>query len=346
MKEYYNCSLFQNNNFEITDSFLINQEEILLKNALTNNNFSFNKILVEYSCKWIKQLNWNSELPTIIIPIKDNLELLQKTLTNLNEFQLNQICNIIVVDDRSKNDIKSMVLNNNLSYLRVDNEKGFNFSMLNNIAAFLTYKLGGKEIILWNSDLWCVKKQYFIELLKRHRENNSTISGSKLIYPPIEHSMNKEIDSDNIRNHFPKMLNGAWRNTVQFGGSYWINTSNRSSLFYSPLHRRRFNKINDVIANSDHTDTFVTGALQLIDLEWFITTGGLNPSLSKNFQDVDLCLRAIEEEKNVYYFGKNIYFYHDESLSLIKEGKNDLQFQSDHVLFSKLWNDKIVSLVI
>jgi len=343
MKSYYNCSLFENKNFEITDSFIINQEEILLKNALTNNNFSFNKILVEYKCRWIKQLNWNSDLPTVIIPIKDNLELLQKTLINLNEHEITKMCNVIVVDDRSKNDIKNIVLNNNLSYLRVDNEKGFNFSMLNNIAAFLTYKLGGKEIILWNSDLWCVKKQYFIELLKRHRENSSTISGSKLVYPPIEHSMNKELDNDNIKNHFPNMLNGAWRNTIQFGGSSWIPTN---MIRLSPTHNLRFKKLEDKRVDCDKGDTFVTGALQLIDLEWFIKIGGLNPSLSKNFQDVDLCLRAIEEEKNVYYFGKNIYFYHDESLSLIKEGKNDLQFQSDHVLFSKLWNDKIVSLVI
>ena len=81
-------------------------------------------------------------------------------------------------------------------------------------------------------------------------------------------------------------------------------------------------------------------------LDWFVKNGGLNPSLSKNFQDVDLCLRAIQQNKKVFYFGKDIYFYHDESLSLTKEGKNDLQFQSDHVLFSKLWNDKIVQVVI
>ena len=83
----------------------------------------------------------------------------------------------------------------------------------------------------------------------------------------------------------------------------------------------------------------------MIDLEWFITNGGLNPSLSKNFQDVDICLRANEQNNSVYYFGKDIYFYHDESVSLIKEGKNDTQLVSDHVLFGKIWNEKLYSLV-
>lgn len=345
MKSFYNCSLFENQQFEITENFTIQQEELLLKNALSNNNYSFDKVLVNYECKWQKQKNWQNNVPTIIIPIKDNTDLLEKTAKNLISYNINKMCNVIIVDDRSIKDIKNIALTNNFSYLRVDNKKGFNFSMLNNIAAFISYKLGGKEIILWNSDLWCVDQEYFIEFVKRHRMNNSTISGSKLVYPPIEHSMNKEIDSDNIKQHFPNMVNGMWRNTIQFGGSSWIYTEMQSPIKFSPLHSCRFKNKNNSKVNCDKGESFVTGALQMIDLQWFITNGGLNPSLSKNFQDVDLCLRANEQEKNVFYFGKDIYFYHDESVSLIKEGKNDSQLVSDHVLFGKIWNNKLNSLV-
>lgn len=342
MKSFYSCSLFENTQFQITQKFTVQQQELLLKNALSNNNYSFDKILVDYKCVWNKQNDWESNRPTVIIPIKDNLELLQKTAYNLIEYSINKICNIIIVDDRSTKDIKSIAINSNFSYLRVDNKKGFNFSMLNNIAAFVVYKLGGKEIILWNSDLWCVKQEYFIEFIKRHRTNNSTISGSKLIYPPLEHSMNKEIDSENVKKHFPNMINGKWRNTIQFGGAGWVQTN---LILLSPTHLHRFKKNNDNRVNCDKGETFVTGALQMIDLNWFISNGGLNPSLSKNFQDVDLCLKVIEQERNIFYFGKDIYFYHDESLSLEKEGKYDLQLQSDHVLFSKIWNEKLYSLV-
>ena len=343
MKLFYNCSLFEEKEFTLSNNFVINQQELLIKNALSNDNYSFDKINVEYKCNWIIQKNWNSNKPTIIIPIKDNTELLTKTIKNLIENNINDISNIIIVDDRSTMNIKSIVLKNNLSYLRVDNQKGFNFSMLNNIAAFIVHKLKGEEIILWNSDLWCVKQEYFIELLKKHRQNGSSISGSKLVYPPIEHSMNKELDSDNIKLHFPNMSNGLWRNTIQFGGSGWTPTS---LIALSPIHAFRFKQIDDNRVNCDKGETFVTGALQVIDLKWFIESGGLNPSLSKNFQDVDLCLRAIQQKNKIFYFGKDIYFYHDESLSLNKEGKYDLQLQSDHVLFSKIWNKTIFELVL
>jgi GT2 family glycosyltransferase len=343
MKSFFNCSLFEDENCNLQDNFVVKQQELLLKNSLSDNNFVFDKVSVEYSCNWIKQDNWDNNKPTILIPIKDNVELLTKTVKNLEQHRVIKICNVIVIDDRSKENIKKVAIANNLSYLRVYNKKGFNFSMLNNIAAFITHKLNGKEIILWNSDLWCVEQDYFIEFIKRHRMNNSTISGSKLIYPPIEESMNKELDSDNIKQYFSHMKNGAWRETIQFGGAGWVPTS---LIKLSPTHSFRFKNKLDNRVNCDKGETFVTGALQLINLEWFISSGGMNPSLSKNFQDVDLCLRAIEQNKNVFYFGKDIYFYHDESLSLMKEGKNDLQLQSDHVLFSKLWNEKIISLVL
>lgn len=345
MKLFFNCSLFEDTAFEVKDKFIVQQNELLLKNSLSNQNHVFDKQIVNYECQWIQNKNWYHDRPTIIIPIKDNVKLLTKTISNLIEHKINKICNIIVVDDRSQENIKLPVLQNEFSYLRIDNAKGFNFSMLNNIASYIAYKLGTKEIIFWNSDLWCVNQEYFIDFMKRHRMNNSTISGSKLVYPPIIHSMNKEIDSDNIKQHFPNMLNGLWRDTVQFGGSCWVYTEMQSPIKFSPLHFCRFKQKNNNKVNCDKGETFVTGALQMIDLNWFISVGGLNPSLAKNFQDVDICLKANEQNKNVYYFGKDIYFYHDESVSLIKEGKNDIQLLSDHILFGKIWNEKLYSMV-
>jgi hypothetical protein len=39
--------------------------------------------------------------------------------------------------------------------------------------------------------------------------------------------------------------------------------------------------------NIDKPELFITGAFQIIKLKDFIEVGGLNPSLSKNFQDVE-----------------------------------------------------------
>lgn len=98
--------------------------------------------------------------------------------------------------------------------------------------------------------------------------------------------------------------------------------------------------------NCDKNVTFVTGAFQIIDFEWFFNTGCMNPSLSKNFQDVDLCLKAVFDGRKVCYLGKDIYFYHDESLTLHKHGKNDWQMMSDSTLFRRIWKkEKLQKLI-
>ena len=111
-----------------------------------------------------------------------------------------------------------------------------------------------------------------------------------------------------------------------------------------PYHFRRFSNKDDSRVNSNYGTDFVTGALQLVNLNWFIKIGGFNPSLPKVFQDVDLCLKAIKEGRKVMYFGKDIHFFHDESYnhySNKNQEKMDLQFHSDQVLFAKIWNSEI-----
>ena len=46
-----------------------------------------------------------------------------------------------------------------------------------------------------------------------------------------------------IKQNFPNMINGAWRNKIQFGGSYWIYTGMRKHINFSPLHYCRFKEI-------------------------------------------------------------------------------------------------------
>lgn len=351
MKSFYECNLFTKKDFQISEQFVVEQEEIVLAQPPTTSdpdaNYTFKKQTIEYKCFWLKQDNWDSKKPTILIPIRDNKILIDVTIKNLKETVVLQHANVIIIDDRSEEDIKGSAVDNGLSYLRVDNDKGFNFSMLNNIAAKICYDLNNTEIILWNSDLWCEKEEWFLELMSRHRNCSSKLSGSKLLYPPIEMSLNKQVDSDNIKKHFPHMSDGKWRGTVQFGGSYWIRT--QQFLEYSPLHYKRFANPGNPLVNNDRGSDFVTGALQVWDLEHFISMGGLNPSLSKVFQDVDACLRSVEAEEIPMYFGKDIHFHHDESFNMYNAKdhvKEDHQYISDHVLFAKLWNEKIVSIVL
>lgn len=341
MKLYYECSFFDEE-WKEQNNFSVFQNELLVNSRLQNNKFKFDKIKVEYICKWQKQNNWDSNKPTIIIPTKDQFEMMSFTCKNLKDNKIDSHCNIIIVDDRSKEDIKGLTTKNGFSYLRVDNSKGFNFSMLNNIPAKICQTLGVKEVIFWNSDLWVEKEEYFLELLKRHREANSVLSGAKLLYPPEEMSFGNK----NIEFHFPNKVNERWRKTIQFGGDAWINTSRDKIISYSPIHFLRFSNPYDPRVNCDKGCSFITGALQLWKLQNFCDLNGFNPTLAKNFQDADICLRSLKQQNVPNYFGKNLFFYHDESPTMLKEGKIDKQLKSDQILFGKIWNDTIHEIIL
>lgn len=327
---YYKCNLFEQkiNNLE---KFSFIQEEIVLKDTSKQNVFE--KINVEYTCHFKINNVQLGQKPVGIICIKDNSKLLEFTLNNLQQHQIFDAVDFIIVDDRSTENLQEITKKFPVAYLRIDNSKGFNFSNLNNIAAKIAHEYSCKEIILWNSDLWAHDKEIIYKLLSLHRENNCTISGTKLLYPLESWDGNKEIP-ENIKQNFSNKTDN-YRGTVQFGGSNFVFTPQNGC--YSPLHSRRFSDKNNPYVNCNKPDNFVTGAFQIINLEWFIKCGGMNPSLSKNFQDVDLCLRAVEQQKLVYYFGKDLYFYHDESLSLSKD-KFNKQFLSDNILYTKIWN--------
>jgi GT2 family glycosyltransferase len=326
--------------------FSVKQKELLLSD-IVGQQAKFGQVDVEYKCNFVfQESGFDKQKPFIIIPSRNNVELIKYTINNLLENKVDQICNIMIVDDRSTDDYLSALKDKKqISYLRVDNEKGFNFSMLCNIGAYIANKLGCEEIILWNNDLWVDKREYLETVIKKHREDKSTISGTKLLYPLKSFSGSTE-DSENVKQHFPNMKDGKWRGTVQFGGSSWIQTN--GPILFSPVHKRRFENAQHYLINDEHAEIFVTGAFQVINLNWFINNGGLNPSLSKNFQDVDLCLRASNQNDKVMYYGRDLFFWHDESLTFYSgnEKKNDKQFISDHVLFGKLWNDKIAGIIL
>jgi GT2 family glycosyltransferase len=344
-KSYFECSLFNQEVDIFADKFLVNQKEILL-DEIIGHQAKFKPIDVEYNCKFTKQKNvFDKTKPFIIIPSRNNIDLIEYTLNNLFINNIDEVCNIMVVDDRSTDDYSSLLKYSSVSLLRVDNQKGFNFSMLCNIGAYIASKLGCEEIILWNNDLWVEKREYLETIIKKHKEDKSTISGTKLLYPLKSFNGNTE-DSENVKQHFPNMKDGKWRGTVQFGGSSWVQTN--GPILLSPVHKRRFENAKHYLVNDEHAEIFVTGAFQVINLNWFIKNGGMNPSLSKNFQDVDLCLRASIQNDKVMYYGRDLFFWHDESLTFYSgnEKKNDKQFISDHVLFGKIWNDKILKITM
>ena len=199
-----------------------------------------------------------------------------------------------------------------------------------NIGAYISNKLGFAQVITWNSDMWPSDAETVPELIRRHNNIDCTVSGTKLLYP-LE-SWNGEEITKNINYHYPNERE-TFRGTVQYGGSLlvpWANTM-------ATEHMKRFGDPKNPLVNQDYAALFVTGAYSLIELDWLTRSGGLNPSLSKIFNDSDMCLRAIEDGKTIMYFGKDIFLNHDESVNLSNEIKIDKQFNSDCALYPKIW---------
>ena len=100
-EKYFTCQFFNKKDFEIQKTFSLMQTEILQDSS---NRFKVHDI--EYKCQWNKN-NFNSNLVTLIVPIKNNLELLDYTLNNFREKGLLRKVNVVVVDDRSNDPIKA-----------------------------------------------------------------------------------------------------------------------------------------------------------------------------------------------------------------------------------------------
>ena len=333
---FFNCEFFKDYLFSLNEEdFTVEQGELKLLSSEEDEEtgkqqVNFGQVNTTYSCSFFKSENLSDDKPLLLLCIKDNVKLLEYTLNNFSEFKIDQHANVLIIDDRpSDNTIKDLTLSRSYSYLKVSYEEDFNFSLINNIAAKIAHKVGCKEIILWNSDMWAHDETTFPELIRLHRENEAEISGTKLVYPPFRWDNDESKEGAGVAAYFQPKLQ-TYRGTTQFGGIYFMFGDWGS---FVPNHSYRFINPNHPLVNCDKGELCVTGAFQIIKLDWFIENGGFNPSLPRIFQDIDLCLRA----DRVFYLGKDRYFYHDESLLTLNEESNDQQMVSDNLLFAKIW---------
>ena len=307
-----------------------------------------------------------------LIPTKDNIELLEFTLDNIRKYEVDNFILPVVIDDRSTNSeaIKQLADKYGAVHIRVIYESAaFNFSMINNLAAWIFYHAGKKELILWNSDLWVDNKEIVPSLIQKYhdsREINPSISlvGTKLLYP--QHGFCPLMDEDKFISSLAADFNkdtSVFREnppfgTVQFGGStfsafpYFDNRST-SPILLSPAHYGRFLTEQNPAVNLDKSCSFITGAFQILDLDDFYTLGGLNPSLDINMQDIDYCQRLNKNSKVIYYFGRDKYMIHAESMTLSskvhgkqKDKKRDIHWKirqfSNEILYAILWNESVL----
>jgi len=340
MKEH---TALRNFDFNQAEEAILENESIEFKRQRVDiQNISNGVSILEEECSYSTLFNdrTTSKENLIVICTKDMEKELKFILSKMIEFKIEKTSDVLIVDDRSKsNGIDTICKEENLSYLRLDNTLNeFNYSVINNIAATYAKKLGKKTITFWNNDLWPSSETSFQNILSKHRELNSSITGTRLVYP------NLKTYQDVFGKYKQTTEENKEFNTIQHGGIHFVLRDSfiEGAKYPMPFHRLRFEKKNDKEGSKDTENLPVTGALHIVNLDDFINKmKGFAPYLATSFQDIDLCLNAIIVNKlKVNYIGSE-YMYHAESICLNNEGYiNSSSTQSDAILYQMTWNQK------
>lgn len=233
----------------------------------------------------------SSRLISVVIPSKDNPEILGRLIQTMEQYTVNSPYEIIVVDNGSSPANRAKVLNILKAHDDRDLGSGtqyiyepmdFNFSRMCNRGA---ESANGELLLFLNDDIEIRKPGWLSYLSEKAKLPYVGCVGMKLLYP----------GSDVIQHAGIVNLRVGPVHKLQY-------LSNLEEQYFG------FNKgVRNVMA--------VTGACLMIRTELFRDLGGFDENkFAVAFNDVDLCYRVFE--RGLYNVVRNnMYLYHHESLS-------------------------------
>lgn len=232
----------------------------------------------------IKKIEKNRKTTvSIIIPSKDQPEILKTCVTSIWNTVIDTEIQIIVIDNGSslKNREKIKKLSDPLKFEYIYQPMPFHFARMCNIGA---EKAHGKHLLFLNDDIQCITGGWLEAMLSVSQRNHAGAVGAKLFYPEST--------------------------TIQHAGI--------TNLPIGPVHKLQF--LSDEISYYDDYNRgvrnviAVTGACLMIRAGLFQKIGGMCQELAVAFNDVDLCFQL----HNMGYYNSVIQDYplwHHESIS-------------------------------
>lgn len=220
---------------------------------------------------------------SIIIPSKDNYDILKQCLTSIRKETKYQNYEIIVVDNGSAEETHAkytqMCKELDCKYHYASME--FNFSKMCNIGAHLA---DGQFLLFLNDDIRVEGAEWLERMLGHAQQPHTGAVGCKLIYPNT--------------------------NLIQHVGVV--------SFMVGPGHA--FQRINDDLNcywgrnKLEYNYSAVTGACLMIDSNKYDQVGGFSEQLPVAYNDIDLCFNLVEAG---YYnvVRTDVRLYHYESIS-------------------------------
>ncbi len=222
-------------------------------------------------------------LVSIVIPSKDNPEVLKQCIRSVYKHTSYKNFEIIVVDNGSteRNRIVIDSFREECAFSYIYQPMEFNFSKMCNIGAD---KANGDYILLLNDDMEVIEDMWLTKMLGQASLKHVGAVGAKLLYP-----------NSSLIQHV------GISNTIYGPGHKLKQMDDSVSYYYG---RNRF--VYDMIG--------VTAACLLMKKEHFKAVRGLYEGLAVAYNDVDLCFRLCV--KGLYNVQRNdIVLYHHESLS-------------------------------
>ncbi len=253
---------------------------------------------------------------TVIIPVRDQIELLKKCLETLwsnTELPVKVELSLIVVDngsvEKASLDYFDLLSKQGVSILRFPGK--FNFSAINNKAAKIT---NADYLLFLNNDIEIVEPDWFSSMLELMIFKDVGVVGSKLIYPNtglIQHGgVTIGFSGTAAHDHqfYPEKANGHW----------------------FPGHLHTLFTIRECSA--------VTAACMLVRNKAFQVVGGFDENFAVGFGDADLCLRIRNAGWRCLFTPYSRLIHHESA----SRGYHDVDSHpKDTKLFKKRWREFI-----
>lgn len=225
----------------------------------------------------------DNPLVSIIIPSKDNPEVLKQCIRSIYKHTAYKNFEIIVVDNGSsaRNRLVLDSFKEECDFSYIYKEMDFNFSIMCNMGANAAK---GDYILLLNDDMEAIEALWLTRMVGQASLKHVGAVGAKLLYPNS------------------KLIQHVGVSNTIYGPGHKLKQMDDSISYY--YGRNRF--VYDMIG--------VTAACLLIKKEYFLALRGLYEGLAVAYNDVDLCFRLCI--MGLYNVQRNdVVLYHHESLS-------------------------------
>ncbi len=254
-----------------------------------------------------------SPLASIIIPIKNQKQYLQRCLESIRIRTRYKRYEILIVDNQSTDSTTLEYIDeikefNNIDVLKYD--APFNYSAINNYAVD---HINGSVVILLNNDTEIISDNWLSEMLQYAIQPKIGAVGSMLYYP------------DDTIQHAGIILG--------FPGIAWH------------MFRQQPRNIHNNYVLLPHNYSAVTGACLAVEKKKYLEVGGLDETnLPIAFNDVDFCLRLNEQGYRTLWI-PDVELYHYESASRGYEDTKDklARFGKESEYIKKKWGKYLLN---